>query len=227
MKSKEKSLARILRSRGYSMKEISRKLSISKSTVSLWVGDIELTPEQKRRLSEKGVSKAVIEQRRATRLTNENARRQLIVDAAKEQIKDITFRELWLIGVMLYWAEGGKTLRGVVRFSNSDPEMIRIMMVFLRKVCRVPEYKFRGHIHIHPHLNYKKAEHYWVSVSGIRLEKFYKTYRKMNKASKHKRDSLPYGTFDIYVCSTELFLKISGWAQGIWKSYGQILTTSP
>jgi hypothetical protein len=218
MKLKEKLGARQLRSLGYSLSEIQKKLNIAKSSVSLWVRDIELTPEQKKGLSQKGIQKGVIEQRRITRLKNESARRQLIIDTAHKEIKKISRRELWLIGVMLYWAEGGKTRRGMVRFSNSDPEMIKIIMAFFRKVCNAPEEKFRGYIHIHPHLNHKKAERYWSSISNIPLDKFYKTYRKMNPSSKNKKDNLPFGTFDVYVLSTELFLKILGWAQGIFES---------
>lgn len=218
MKLKEKLEARRLRSLGCSLDEIQKRLNVAKSSVSLWVRDIELTPKQKRGLSQKGIQKGVIEQRRTTRLKNENARRQLIIDAANKEIKRISKRELWLIGVMLYWAEGGKTRKGMVRFSNSDPEMIKIMMAFFRKVCHVPEEKFRGYIHIHPHLDHKKAERYWSSISNIPLHKFYRTYRKMNPSSKNKRDNLPFGTFDVYVLSTELFLKILGWAKGIFVS---------
>ncbi len=119
---------------------------------------------------------------------------------------------------MLYWAEGGKTQR-LVRFSNADPEMIKIMMTFFRKICLVPEVKFRGYIHIHPHLKHEEAEKYWSAVSKIPLEQFFKTYRKPNKSSQNKKDSLIYGTFDIYVLDTELFLKITGWAKGIFSSY--------
>jgi len=41
----------------------------------------------------------------------------------------------------------------------------------------------------------------------------------MNRFSKNKKDNLPFGTFDVYILSTELFLKISGWARGIFGSY--------
>ena len=51
---------------------------------------------------------------------------------------------------MLYWAEGGKTRKGMVRFSNSDPEMIKIMMAFSEKFVMCQKKKFRGYIHIHP-----------------------------------------------------------------------------
>ena len=219
MKSKEKNLAIILRKEGVSMGEIARKLNVAKSSISSWVGKIQLTKEQRQVLSQKGHTKEAIENRRTARLKNESAKRQIIIDGARANINKISNRELWLIGVMLYWAEGRKVGRGTVQFSNSDPEMIKIMMAFFRRICNVPAEKFRGNIHIHPHLDYKEAEKYWSNISGIPLSQFYKTYRKMNVASKHKRDNIPLGTFDIYICSTELFLKIFGWVQGVFKSY--------
>lgn len=219
MKLEEKKAARKLRAKGYSINEICNELCLAKGSVSIWVRDIELTAAQQQALSKKGIQKAVIEQRRSTRLKNENARRQIIIDAAQRDVKHLSPKELWLIGTMLYWAEGGKTGHCVVRFSNSDPEMIRLMMEYFRRLCKVPEEKFRGHIHIHPHLDHKRAESYWSAVAGIPPSQFYKTYRKVSRASKQKKDTLPFGTFDIYICSTKLFLKIYGWVQGIFKAY--------
>lgn len=215
MKYKEKIKARKLRSEGLSINQIKDKLKVAKSSVSLWVRDIELTLAQKNCLSEKGQMKEVVERRRTTRLTKENARRQIIIDGAKNEIKNITYNELKLIGAALYWAEGGKTVRGLVRFSNSDPLMIKVIMRFFREICKVPKSKFRGYVHTHSHLDYKKGEKYWSEVSGIPLKQFFKTYRRPSVASENKKDNLPYGTFDIYVCSTELFLKIKGWTGGI------------
>lgn len=119
---------------------------------------------------------------------------------------------------MLYWAEGGKTQR-MVRFSNGDPEMIKIMMAYFRNICDVDESKFRGYIHIHPHLDFRNAEKYWSNVTDIPLGQFFKTYRKQNRSSLNKRNTLPNGVLDIYVLDTELFLKITGWARGIFMSY--------
>lgn len=221
MKSIERTAATELRRQGFSMNEIVTKVGVSKSSISLWVRNIELTHAQRKTLSQNGIRKDVIERRRNTRLQNEGARRQIIIDQAKSEIHKLLEKEIWLMGVMLYWAEGGKTMRGLVRFSNGDPEMIKFMMHFFRKICKVPENKFRGHIHIHPHLSTKNAEKFWSKISKIPLLQFYKTYNKPNKASNplHKRDSLPNGTFDIYVCSTELFLKICGWSQGVFTKY--------
>ena len=218
MKNIEKEKAIKLRYEGYSLNEIRSVLGVAKSSVSIWVRNIELTEQQKQRLREKGFYREAVEKRRISRLAGEKAKRDLVINAAQKSIKKISKRELWLIGVMLYWAEGGKTRRAV-RFSNSDPRMIKIMMVFFRRICVVPETKFRGHIHIHPHLDYIGAENYWSLISGIPRDQLYKTYRIPSKSSQGKKDSLPYGTFDVYVLSTELFYKINGWAKGIFSLY--------
>ena len=215
MKYKEKIKARKLRSEGWSINQIKDKLMVAKSSVSLWVRDIELTTAQKNCLSANGQMKEVVERRRATRLIMESAKRQIIIDSAKNEIKNISVNELRLIGIALYWAEGGKTVRGLVRFSNSDFLMIKVIMRFFREICKVPEHKFRGYIHTHSHLDYKRGELYWSEISGIPLKQFFKTYRRPSVASENKKDNLPYGTFDIYVCSTELFLKIKGWTEGM------------
>jgi len=217
MKLKEKKLARKLRKLGYSINEICKKARLAKGSVSLWVRDIKLTPGQKRRISEKGIKKDVIEKRRITRLTRENARRQIIIDKAKSEINNLSKKELHYMGAALYWAEGSKTKRGVVQFSNSDPRLIQFMMRFFREICKVPKKKFRGHIGLHPHLSTKRAEKYWSGVSRIPLNQFYKTTKQQSKASKGKKDSLPFGTFNIKICSTELFLKIKGWIEKLYE----------
>lgn len=216
MKAKEKHLAKKLRAKGWPINKIYRKLGVSKGTVSVWVRDIELTNAQKEKIHKGRFCREVIERTRLTRLRHENARRQTIVDGAKKNITHLSPNNLFLIAIALYWGEGGKT-GGVVRLSNSDPRVIQLMMKFFREICGVPKKKFRAHLHIHPHLDHKTAEKYWSRISGIPLKQFYKTYRIQSKASKQKRDSLPNGTFDIYICNKELFLKIQGWTEKIYE----------
>jgi hypothetical protein len=140
---------------------------------------------------------------------------------AGQDIHALSPRDLWLVGIALYWGEGGKTNRGMARISNSDPAVIQIMMRFFREICQVPEAKFRGHIHTFSHRNVKTAEAYWSEISGIPTKQFYKSYIKQSVASKNKRDTLPYGTFQIYVCDTKLFYKIIGWIERI-KEFGVV-----
>lgn len=218
MKLDEKHAARKLRESGHSIKEISRELNVAKSSVSIWVRDIRLTNVQQEKLTKNSHTYATVEKRRLARLTNESKKREAIITAAEKTIPKIKHKDLWLMGTMLYWAEGDKTQR-MVRFSNGDPEMIKIMMAFFRQVCGVPEDKFRGYIHIHHKLEHTAAEKYWSEITQVPDTQFFKTYRKPNKSSQNKKDSLPNGVLDIYVLDTTLFLKITGWARGIFYSY--------
>lgn len=217
MKYYERQSAIRLRKEGHALGYIAKHLSISKSTASLWTRDVELSELQKENLKGESFTSVAIEKRRESRLKSEEAKRQSVMELAKSQILAISDRELWLIGIMLYWAEGGKTQR-MVRFSNGDPRMIEIMMKFFRQVCEVPERKFRGYIHIHPHLDHVEAEQYWAGITGISKDKFFKTYRKQNVSSKNYKDTLPYGVMDIYVHDAQLFLKIKGWAAAIFSA---------
>jgi predicted transcriptional regulator len=216
MKLIEKNIAIELRHRGYAINKIASEIGVAKSSVSLWVRNVKLTNEQTENLKSLPFTTSAIENRRRSRLKNEFEKRQSIISTAKSEIINIDNYNLWLIGVMLYWAEGGKTQR-MVRFSNGDPKMIKIIMKFFEIVCKVPAEKFRGHIHIHQSLDSNSAENYWSSISGIPLNQFFKTYRKPNKSSQNKKNTLPNGVLDVYVLNTKLFYKIQGWAEGIFE----------
>lgn len=197
------------------MRDIATRLGVSKASVSLWVRDVSLTDVQRQKLSRNGVSVDVIEKRRASRLEGTRLKRAALMENAARDFHSLSPQMLLLIGIGLYWGEGGKTIRGGASLSNSDPAVIRFMMRFFREICKVPEEKFRGHVHTFSHLNAKKSEEFWSEISKIPKKQFYKTYAKPSIASKNKKDSLPFGTFQIYVHDTTLFFKVTGWIERI------------
>jgi hypothetical protein len=215
MKVEHRLHARELRKKGKSINEIVKETGYVKASVSFWVRDIVLTQEQKQKLSAKNVSVEVIEKRRTTRLNNENNRRLKILQSAKKDYNSLSEKDLKLIGIIIYLGEGAKTKRGSLSVANSDPDIIRIMILFLRKICKVPNEKFRCHIHTFSDLNIKKAEQYWSTVTGIPTTQFYKTYAKPSKAGQGKRLTLPYGTLDLSVHDTKLYLTMLGWIEKI------------
>ena len=215
MKIVERNTARILRKKGMSMNEIIEKTGYSKSSVSDWTRDIILTKKQKERLSLKGRSMESVERRRKSRLFNESKKRQIFTDEAKKDFSDLSQRDLKIIGSMIYWGEGGKTKRNMARISNSDPVIVKVIMRYFREICGVPNSKFRASVHTFTHANIEKTINHWVKVSGIPREHFYKPYIKPSSASLGKRKTLPFGTLDIYVCDTKVFLTIMGWIEKI------------
>ncbi|MCB9819525.1 hypothetical protein H6789_02355 [Candidatus Nomurabacteria bacterium] len=213
MKRTERDRAILLRKQGKSLNEIVEELKVSKGSVSLWVRDVRLTESQRAKLNKRGFSVSAIEKRRLNRIDNTILRHRLVIDEAKGDVQDMSRYELLLVGTALYWGEGSKANRNVASIANSDPSVIRMMMRFFKEILEVNQTKFRGHIHTFSHLNVDEAESYWSKVSGIPRTQFYKTYSKLSKASLRKKDSLPYGTFQIYVCDTNVALKIKGWME--------------
>ncbi len=214
MKVKERNKAVELRKKGISMGEISRVLNVAKSSVSYWVRDIELTKSQRKKLNKSGHSVDAIEKRRIARVSKTREKREFIMREAASQVRFLSKDPLWCIGVALYWGEGGKTQQ-TARLANSDPLVIKIMMHFFRETCQIDEIKLRGHIHTFSKNNADKALKYWSNISGISEKNFFKTYVKKSIASKNKRKTLPYGTFQVYVHDSVFFFRIMGWIRGV------------
>ncbi|MFA5270767.1 MAG: helix-turn-helix domain-containing protein [Candidatus Omnitrophota bacterium] len=219
MKNKERDCARRLRGNGWSVRSIANKIKCSKSTISNWVRDIPLTDEQIEKLKsnqDRGRAKAA-NHRNAPKQVWAKIRARAFESAQREIHRKHSLYALKIVGAALYWGEGYKSGRCTVSFSNSDPGMIVLIMEFFRKICKVSEDKFRGALHIHPHLDVDKAKRYWSKISGIPIKQFHKSQISVSKASKNKKDSLPFGTFSIYISDTLLRAKIDGWIKGVEK----------
>lgn len=217
MKEKQIRKARALRKKGWSLRAIASCINSPKSSVSRWIAGIVLTNEQIKKLKsnqDKGRALAA-RHPNSSRIKWENIRNGIKVEARKDIAKIYTKDLLRLVGTALYWAEGYNASRNTIIFANTDPRMIQLIMLYFRQICGVPEYKFRGKISIHPHLDVKRAERYWSEISKIPLNQFNKALLAVSRSSKGKRDTLPMGTFriivnDVYFCS-----KIKGWIDGL------------
>jgi len=208
MKLNEKMEAIRLRKLGKSYGEIRKKVKVSKGTLSLWLRDVKLTPTQEKRLyvtlrRRNAYKGAKVRQEKRIERT-----KQTMTEARKEA-KRLLKNPLFLAGSMLYWAEGTKRYEQV-NFSNSDPSMIKFMMLWFRKICKVPENKFRIGLHIHKLHCRKNIEKYWSKLTDIPLSQFQKTQIKPTSL-KHRKNQLYDGTCVIRISSSELFRKIEGW----------------
>lgn len=218
MKTLERNRAIELRKQGRTYGEILKEISVSKGSLGYWLRDIKLTPEQIERIQYKNqlIKKKFIEYNELKRKKAEE-RRNNIKEAAKKEINKISQRELKLLGIALYWAEGSKCSRaGTVVFSNSDPFMIELMMLWFRKICCVPELKFRASFQAYNSQNIAEIREYWSKVTGIPLCQFIAPSLRTSKTSKGKRGNiLPYGTLRIQIADSAFLAKILGWIDGL------------
>ena len=226
MRAIERAKARALRKHGLSIREIAASIPCAKSSVSGWVRDISLTNKQIERLKsnqDRGRAKAANHPNSPKQVWF-RIRNSIIESALKDIPRGYSPEILKILGSALYWAEGYKATHNTVNFSNSDPGMIALIMKFFREICKVAETKFRGVVHLHPHLDKEKAEKFWSKISGITIKQFHKTQYGISKVSKHKRDTLPLGTFTIVICDVRLQSRIKGWIKGLeaWKNIGAV-----
>ena len=216
MKLKEKIKAIHLRKSGRTYNEIKNKIKVSKSTLSIWLKDIKLTPAQEKRIY------VELRQKNAYRLARFNQKKRIertkkILKEAKKEVSLYLKDPLFLSGLMLYWAEGDKSKKTEnVKFTNSDPAMIIFIMRWLRKICKVPETKFRVCLHIHKLHCRRDMKKYWSGITGIPLSQFYKTQVKPTSL-KQRKNKLYNGTCAVSICSKDLFRKIEGWKLGFLK----------
>lgn len=212
MKLHEKFIAIKLRKRGLSYPTILKTINVSRSTLSLWLRDIELTPQQQKKLLiGREISRyAAAKKKKDLRILKTKE----IIGKGKEEIPALIGSPLFVTGLALYWAEGTKNSSESVRFANSDENMIKIIMKWFREICNVPEKKFRVQIHMHELHCRPELEKHWSKITKIPNNQFYKTYVKKTSLGQ-RRNILYNGTCSVTVSNKNLFRKITGWKLGL------------
>jgi transposase-like protein len=212
MKTEERAEARRLRrEEGRSVKEIARLVAVSRSTVSLWVRDIELTSQQHAALLIRNPAYNGQRNGWAANVERGRLRRRRFQLAGRRRVGQL--EPLYVAGCMLYWAEGGKS-RNRVELTNSDPEVIRLFARFLRQCLDVPEERMRIHCHLFAdHVErQREVEQFWLEVAGLPASCLRKSMvNRYSRSSQRKRTNrLPYGTCKLVVNSTEIVQAIYG-----------------
>jgi hypothetical protein len=204
----ERGVARSLRAEhGTPVKELARLVGVSPGTISLWVRDIEISPEHRQRND----SRAGKVRGDAWRNLNRE-KRALYQEEGRRRArrKDPTH----LAGCMLYWAEGSKGRNSVV-LTNSDPHMLRFFRLFLTRSLDVrdADLSIRLNIYLGNGLALEKIEDYWLDLLELprtALRKHSINHFPTSSSGK-KTNALPYGVCTIRVSrSTRLVQHIYG-----------------
>jgi transcriptional regulator with XRE-family HTH domain len=209
--------ARALRLQGWTYDQIQVELGCSKSSISLWVRDLP-KPERKRTPEE---ASAIARRGWEATMRLRDEERQRTKEAAKQAVGALSPRELFLLGVGLYWAEGGKDKpydrRENVCFVNSDPGMIGVFMAWL-DLLGVERDRLRFTVMIHESADVTGAERYWAEVVDAERSAFNKTtLKRHNPKTVRKNTGDSYrGCLVIKVRrSADLYRRIEGSWYGI------------
>jgi predicted transcriptional regulator len=212
VKARERELARRLRAeQGLPVKEIARIVGVSVSSISMWVRDVALTPEQEAVLDARNPVRSG--QRRGT--VNNSRRCRDVREAAQEHGRELARRPdpLHIQGCMLYWAEGAKRRNSVI-LSNADAGLVEVFMRFLRVCYGVTDERVTLSVNcfLANGLTLDEIQTWWVErlqlpASCLRSP----AVNRVSSASKRlKGHILPYGTARLSVHSTFIVQSIYG-----------------
>jgi Homeodomain-like domain len=155
----ERQQARQLRRTGLPVSEIALRVGVSKSSVSLWVRDVEFEPRP-----------PVTRGRR--RAPNALQRRKLaeidrLVEEGRARIGRLSEREFLVAGVALYAGEGAKR-DGAVKFANTDPRMVAFHCAWLRRFFQIDEARLRVRLYLHEGLDLAASIAFWSARPASR-----------------------------------------------------------
>jgi transcriptional regulator with XRE-family HTH domain len=217
IKKEEQVQAIKLRQQGLSYNEILQKVDVSKSTLSIWLRNTGVAKRHQQKFT---LKRKLAQQKAQQACRDARINRELIsIKAARKEITKISKRDLWLIGIALYWAEGAKqkehNVSQKVSFNNSDPKMILLFNRWIKEACSRKTSELTYSIYIHRTANLKKARNFWENLLQTKIEKMYfKSHNPKTNRKNSKEDYFGLLRIDVKR-STELNRTIKGWVLGI------------
>lgn len=222
-----KTLAIDLRKKGFSYSEIKKSIFVPKSTLSSWLKKLKLTEEQKEKLKKKRLEAAKAGSAKKM-LKTKQAIEEIKNSSAKDILK-ISNRELWLIGIVLYWKErlslnNINDLRKGVQFTNADPHLVKIFLKWLRDIGRIKDKEIMFDIFAKEEKKNVINEliEYWSKVTNFPKECFSRTYFQKIRSKKRgvkKRiisKRADFGMLRIRVSASSMLARqIAGWVKGV------------
>ncbi len=164
----EQQQARRLRATGLPLAEIAARLGVAKSSVSLWVREVEFEPVPRLSRGRRRAPNALQRRRQAEVY-------RLLAEGRKRAGR-LSEREFLIAGVALYVGEGSKG-DGMLRFANSDPRMIVFYCCWLRRFFEIDESRLRIHLYLHEGLDLAASIAFWSALTAIPPSQFGKPYR--------------------------------------------------
>jgi len=217
-----KNMAINLRKEGRSYNEIMNELHVAKSTLSGWLSDITLTDQQNidlnNRLKDRvarGRLKTGIALR-AKRIVRENRVYSEAEKEFKEYIKDPFFS----VGILLYWAEGAKK-NNFFAFINSDPNMVNLMLKWVKKYFHSEAALLNYRLFIHFPYKNENCEEYWARFLNVSPENFYKTIYKPTPYTVKKNIGYK-GCIRMTITRIDVLRKMIAWQKLLITYYNDI-----
>lgn len=174
-----------LRRVGHSLSEIARLLEVSKSSVSIWVRELQLSDAAVGRIEQ--VRGAARERAAATNRSKVDLQFAEARQYGESIVRSSAFNAdaRRVLCALLYWCEGTKIRRHAVpTFTNSDADLVATYLKLLRTEFKLDESRLRLTLHVHEYHDAQKQLRFWSNLTKIPLAQCTKPYRKPNSRKR-------------------------------------------
>ena len=111
----------------------------------------------------------------------------------------------------LFITEGHLKNKNSIKFSNSNPAIVKIFVKFLKVVCGVPQDKIKASLIAYPDISVRKAKDFWNTFLDIPKKQFTKTTILKGRHNTSSKKHCENGTITIYVHNSKLLHIIKDW----------------
>jgi len=171
-----------LRRKGWSLPEIKKVVKAGYGSIFRHVHGVEILPEYRSIwFGKRGGS---IKRKKLAEIEAQHKAQRLIAN--------LTNREKIIFFSALYWGEGSK---GSFGLSNTDPELISVLVKSLKKLFRISQEDLRVSIRIYEDLDRNKCLQFWSKITGTSVNDFV----SVNVLKGKKKGKLLYGMCRIRV----------------------------
>ncbi len=176
----------MLRKKEFSYSQIKSALGVPKSTLSCWLRNYPLSHKRIDELRNKNAKR--IEKFRQSMFEKRKKRLEPIYKRAKLAILPLTKKELLLAGLCLYWGEGTKADWSKIILTNSDPNVLRFFIYWLKRACHIEKTDLKIYLQLYCDMDIRKETWFWSKNLSMPLRQFTKPYIKSTsyKRINHK-----------------------------------------
>lgn len=203
----KKNIATDMRKRGFSYSDIQNKINVPKSTIAYWVKRVSLTSEQRQKLKERRLQMAKFNAEK--RISKTSKLIEQIKASSAGDIQKISKRELWLLGIILYWRSRSQNdFKNGVRFTSVNPYLIRLFLKWLEDAGQVGREEITFDIFTLKNKkdSLEKTINYWSKITGFSKRSFTHIYETRSGQ----------GFLRVRVTASSMLARqIAGWIKGI------------
>ena len=186
-----------MRLSGATYSHIKNKIGVSKSTLSDWLKNIELTSDQINAIKKESISRRVENYIKATQKRRRKISREYY-EQEKRKLLPLSQRDLLITGLFLYLGEGAKVNRSRIQITNSDPSIIKFSIFWIINALGIEKNKLRIQLHLYTDMNIENEINFWQNVTTLSRSQFIKPYIKKASSQRIDHPSFGHGTCSVY-----------------------------